>query len=62
MIALTLVRSMSAPATPIIWPWRCTGVATVITSLPDEAAMYGSVTMVCCALLAALYQPRARGS
>ncbi|MNF19196.1 hypothetical protein D3C80_2237890 [compost metagenome] len=39
MIALTLDRSMSAPATPIIWPWRWTGVATVITSLPEEAAM-----------------------
>ena len=62
MIALTLVRSMSAPATPSICPWRCTGVATVITSLPEDAAMYGSVTMVCCAPLAALYQPRARGS
>ncbi|MOA67930.1 hypothetical protein D3C78_1953110 [compost metagenome] len=39
IMALMLDRSMSAPATPIIWFWCCTGVATVITSLPDEAAM-----------------------
>ena len=57
-----LSRSMSAPATPTKRPSTRTGVAMVITSLPDEAAMYGSVRMVPWAALAALYQPRWRGS
>ncbi|MNE94020.1 hypothetical protein D3C76_1429290 [compost metagenome] len=62
MIALMLSRSVSAPLTPISRPWCCTGVARVITSLLAETEMYGSVTMDWPALVAALYQPRTRGS